>query len=88
VTVVVNFDDYRHERRRTETKPRETPREPKPLSVAEALQACLDHPEVLNSWEAGFLTSIRRLPRLSDKQLACLQRIFDKVCGAAEWWAP
>jgi hypothetical protein len=80
--IVVRLDDYR----KRPTLP-EPPRENSPpLTVAEAIKVCLSHPEVLNAWEAGFLASIRRLPRLSPKQLAVLQRIFDKVCAAAETW--
>jgi len=43
----------------------------------------LDHPDFLSEWEAKFITSIgqlrQRRRRLSTKQLAVLQRIFDEV---------
>jgi hypothetical protein len=80
---IVRLDDYR----KRPTLP-EPPREASPLTVAEAIEVCLQHPEVLTTWEEGFLASIRRLKRLSVKQHAVLQRIFDKVGGAAEDWAP
>jgi hypothetical protein len=78
---VVRLDDYRKHRALPDP-----PRKDGPLSVSEAIKVCLAHPEVLTAWEAGFLASIDRLPRLSPKQLAVLQRIFDKVCAAAETW--
>jgi hypothetical protein len=78
---VIRLDDYRNRARLPEP-----PREAGPLTVAQAIETCLKHPEVLNTWEEGFLASIRRHPRLSVKQHAVLQRIFDKVCGAAEGW--
>jgi hypothetical protein len=80
---VLRLDDYR----KRPTLP-EPPREGGPPTVAEAIEVCLQHPEVLTTWEEGFLASIRRVPRLTPKQLTELQRIFDKVCGAAEYWAP
>jgi hypothetical protein len=80
---VVRLDDYR----KRPTLP-EPPREGAPLTVAKAIEVCLQHPEVLTTWEEGFLVSIRCLMRLSVKQHAVLQRIFDKVCGAAEGWSP
>jgi hypothetical protein len=49
-------------------------------------RAAANAADVLNSWEGGVLASIGYLPRLSPKQLACLQRIFNKVCAAAETW--
>jgi hypothetical protein len=80
---IVQLDDYR----KRPTLP-EPSREGGPLTVAEAIEVCLQHPEVLTTWEEGFLASIRSRPRLSVKQHAVLQNIFDKVCGAAEAWAP
>jgi hypothetical protein len=80
---VIRLDDYR----KRPTLP-EPPREVGPLTIAEAIEVCLNHPEVLNSWEEGFLFSLRRFQRLSVKQHEVLQRIFDKVSGAAEGWAP
>jgi hypothetical protein len=80
---VIRLDDYR----KRPTLP-ELPLEVGPLTIAEAIEVCLNHPEVLNSWEEGFLFSLRRFQRLSVKQHEVLQRIFDKVSGAAEGWAP
>jgi hypothetical protein len=81
VTNVISLDAYRKDS--SLPKP---PSPPKPLTVGEAIAICLRHPEVCNAWEAGFLASIRRLPRLTPKQLAALQRLFDKVCAVAESW--
>jgi hypothetical protein len=80
---IVRLDDYRER----PTLP-EPSRESGPLTVAEAIEVCLQHPDVLTTWEEGFLVSIRRVPRLSVKQHAVLQRIFDKVNVASEGWAP
>jgi hypothetical protein len=81
VTNVVNLDDFRKRPPLPEPS-----RATEPLTISEAIAICLRHPDALNAWEAGFIASIRRLPRLSSKQLAVLQRIFDKVCAAAETW--
>jgi hypothetical protein len=59
-------------------------REIAPIMVDEAVEICLKHLEILTDWEEGFLGSIRRLRRLSPRQLAVLQRIFDKVCRMVE----
>lgn len=40
---------------------------------------CLSFPEILNEWEAGFVTSIREKRNLSDRELTCLQAIAAKV---------
>jgi hypothetical protein len=81
---VVNLEDYRRKGPAALPQP---PREAAPIAVAEAIEACLHHPDVLTVWEEGFLASIRRVPQLSVKQHAVLQRIFDKVNGASEDWA-
>ena len=85
MSAVINLDDYRRGRRAALPEP---PREASPLTATAAIEVCLQHPEILNSWEEGFLFSLRRFRRLSVKQHEVLQRIFDKVCGAAEGWAP
>jgi hypothetical protein len=81
--LVVNLDDYR--RKRPTALPEPT-REAAPITATEAIEICLNRPEVLNSWEEGFLFSLRRCRRLSVKQHEVLQRIFDKVSAAAEGW--
>jgi hypothetical protein len=87
VSNVVDLAAYRKRPTLREPKPARRPVPgPPPLSVPEAIAICERHADVLNSWEAGFLASIRRLSWLSDKQLVVLQRIFDKVCAAAETW--
>ena len=83
---VIRLDDYRRGSRRVVLP--EPPREASPITVTEAIEICLQHPEILSSWEEGFLFSLRRFRRLSVKQHEVLQRIFDKVSGAAEGWAP
>jgi hypothetical protein len=82
VTNVVNLDAYR---KRSLPEPQ---RATEPPTVAEAIAICLRHPDILNAWEEGFLVSVRRLPRLSSKQHAVLQRIFDKVSVMAEGETP
>jgi hypothetical protein len=79
---VIRLDDYR----KRPTLP-EPPREGASLTVAEAIDVCLSHPEVLTSWEEDFLFSLRRFRRLSTKQHEVLQRIFDKVSRATDGWA-
>ena len=81
---VIRLDDYR--KRSPRAEPPQSPADPGPIAVSEAIAICLRHPDVLNAWEEGFLASIRRLPRLSTKQHAVLQRIFDRACAAAETW--
>jgi hypothetical protein len=81
---IIDFADYRA-RKREEPEPRPASAL-EPITTAEAIAICLDHPETLTVWEQGFLASIRRLSRLSPKQLAVLQRIFDKTCTTAERW--
>jgi len=46
-------------------------------------QTCLRHPDDLSSWELSFLRGASRLPRLSPKQRACLDRIAHRVLGRA-----
>ena len=82
---VIRLDDYRRGSRVALPEP---PREASPITATEAIEVCLQHPEILNSWEEGFLFSLRRFQRLSVKQHEVLQRIFDKVSGTAEGWAP
>ena len=49
----------------------------------DTVQACLRHPDDLSSWELSFLRGVSRLPRLSPKQRACLDRIAHRVLGRA-----
>ena len=74
---IVRLDDFRAgKRERALPKP---PLDPRPITVAEAIEICLRHRDVISEWEAGFLVSIRRFRQLSVKQHEVLQRIFDKV---------
>jgi hypothetical protein len=84
---IVNLDEFRARRTAAE-KPPPPPPQNNSITVAEAIDLCFDHPEVLTTWEQGFLSSLRRFPRLSVKQHQVLVRIFDKICGAAEGRAP
>ena len=44
---------------------------------------CLQRPHLLTEWErTRFLTSLRTFPRLSEKQEAALEGIFDRVQAA------
>ncbi len=47
-------------------------------TIAGEIRSALRSP-VINDWERGFLISIRERPRLSQKQLDCLERITRKV---------
>jgi len=78
---VVRLDDFRAGKREALPKP---PLEPSPITVAEAIEICLRHRDVITAWEEGFLVSIRRFARLSPKQHAMLQQIFEKVSVMAE----
>jgi len=81
VSNIVCLDDYRKRRAALPEPPRE-------VTVAEAIEISLRRPELLNAWEKGFLVSLHRFRRLSDKQLAVLQRIFDRICTSGEERAP
>jgi len=79
---IVRLDDFRAgKREQALPKP---PLDPRPITVAEAIEICLRHPDAITAWEEGFLVSIRRFRRLSVKQHEVLQRIFDKVRVMAE----
>ena len=56
---------------------------PRELTLADMVDACLDHAERLNDWESRFCESIRGLIRrgydLSQKQETTLRRIFNEV---------
>ena len=55
------------------------------VPVDDAIEMCLEHPDILSAWEAHFLVSIRRsCTELSPKQRAILQRIFDKTWSIFE----
>lgn len=60
-------------------RPDEPPRRPRPSSWRTKLHACLNRPDTLSVWEADFLASISRRITLTAKQLACLNRIYEKV---------
>jgi hypothetical protein len=51
------------------------------ISVDEAIDICLRHPEALTSWERRFLTDIRGWPHRSIGQWMTLQQIFDRLSG-------
>ena len=73
---IINLGAYRS------AKP---PASPDEVPLGQAISICLDHPEVLTPWEAHFLLSIRQSHcRLSPKQQAIMQRLFDKAWAAAE----
>lgn len=54
-----------------------------PKTWQEAARLAAQWPEALTAWERGFLVSLVRFPRLSDKQLALLDRVVRKACGTA-----
>jgi hypothetical protein len=47
--------------------------------IEEQLRLCLEWLDFLNAWERGFVLSLRRQSRLSEKQAAKLATITDKV---------
>jgi hypothetical protein len=49
-----------------------------PISYSDACAQCLLWPEALTDWETGFLQSIASRHRISDKQIAVLNRITAK----------
>jgi hypothetical protein len=53
-------------------------------SVETQIEFCLQHEDLLNSWEWGFLNGIRGRQFLTDKQLAKLGTIVAKVKADAE----
>jgi hypothetical protein len=54
-----------------------------PVSHGDACTLCLLWPEVLTPWETDFLQSIANRSRISDKQIATLNRITAKCEAAA-----
>ena len=79
---VIRLADFRvGKREQALPKP---PLDPRPTTVAEAIEICLRHSDVITAWEESFLISIRRFWRLSVKQHEVLHRIFDKVSVMAE----
>jgi len=77
--VIIDLAVYRAAKSAAATRP------PQGVSVDEAIAVCLARPELLTPWEAQFLVSIHRSRReLSPKQQAVMQRIFEKVCAAAD----
>ncbi len=57
--------------------------EPVTLSVAEAVDYCLDRSAALTAWERQFLVSLRGFERISERQHETLCRILAK-CHAAD----
>jgi hypothetical protein len=54
-----------------------------PMSWRDTVSACLRRPAHLSAWEAQFLRSLARFPRLSARQTACLRSIADRVLAEA-----
>ena len=84
---IVRLDDFRTGKREEQALPK-PPVDPRPITAAEAIEICLRHRDRITVWEERFLVSIRRFPRLSVKQHAVLQRIFEKVSLMAEGQTP
>jgi hypothetical protein len=52
----------------------------RPRSIAEAIDLCIDHRDLLSDWERGFVASIsRRRFGLSEKQLDVLDRLVRAI---------
>ncbi len=54
-----------------------------PVTWQDAAQLAAQWPECLTEWEQGFLVSLLRFARLSDKQLAILDCLVRKARGTA-----
>src|SRR5512134_3797382 len=54
-----------------------------PVTWQDAARRAAQWPECLTEWEQGFLVSVVRFPRLSNKQLAVLDRVVRKARGTA-----
>jgi hypothetical protein len=81
--LVINLNEARAARRSRAEAPLPLPQPPRELTIAESIQLCLSHPEIISPWETEFLISIRgRVQwgiRLSLKQRQALNRILDKL---------
>jgi hypothetical protein len=73
---IIYFADYRVSKAAAAVASDEVP-------LDQAIEICIDHPEVLTPWEAHFLLSVRQSHRtLSHKQRAIMQRLFNKAWTA------
>ncbi len=54
-----------------------------PQTWQDAARLAAEWPECLTDWERGFLVSVLRFARVSDKQLAILDRVVSKARGTA-----
>lgn len=55
----------------------------RPVGWQGVVRRCRERNRALTPWERGFLSELDRLPRLSLKQAAALQKIADRVLSVA-----
>jgi hypothetical protein len=69
------------------TQPPQPPPPPpdEPVGWRQIARQCLLYPQSMNDWERHFLIDLSRRRSLSPKQMACLQRIADRVLGEDDW---